>query len=178
MVAPAAVRRPDAEPPCWSPRHEALGTPHPYGVTVKPDPGVGKWSPHRRAAAADTSGAAISGRSRPPPNFTQPGHRPRARGPTLLPTAASYLCRLAVRIAISRVLAEEGAYLIDAGDAIREPCKLVCGTGPRPRVQPTERTHNRPRSRLVFAALASEPVDGALTIISLTGRHRERAATA
>jgi hypothetical protein len=53
--------------PCWSPRHAALGTSHRYGVTVKPDPEVGKWSPHRTGPLSPTPpGPAISGRTRPP----------------------------------------------------------------------------------------------------------------
>lgn len=34
LVAPAAVRRPDAEAPCWSPRHESLGASHGQGLAV------------------------------------------------------------------------------------------------------------------------------------------------
>jgi hypothetical protein len=44
---------------------------------VKPDPEVGKWSPHRRAAVADASGAGHFGPNPATnPNFTHPGHRP------------------------------------------------------------------------------------------------------
>jgi NADPH:quinone reductase-like Zn-dependent oxidoreductase len=44
---------------------------------VKPDPELGKWSPHRRAAVADASGAGHFGPNPATnPNFTHPGHRP------------------------------------------------------------------------------------------------------